>query len=396
GGIDVSTGALPASAVREEIGDTTAPLFELQVSGWHGIAAEVRLANGSQPRWLVVVSRRDNFPDRAAKAAAYVAAPLISALSRLDVLGRQQDRAIRSAVLDDALDLQPGDDTHLVESRAAALGVDFSRDSQVLVASRVQGAAPAGGKDRAGAKDTAVMWADRLQRGLEELAIPHLMLSREDGSVWLVQADSSRIRSVLEGLLAKQPTMVVGLGRRIGHIAEAPASFHDASLAAQHLARSADQGRLLSYDEFDLGTLLLADVGTDRMSPWARDVLRPLESKPILLEALEAYFKNNFDIMATAKSMHVHHNTLRYRISRIEEALGQSLRNPATIASLHLALVASSATRRGEGRRRSRPLTPSRRDPSDVRGALPSHEDPTAHEAFIDLPPSFGVTGNLR
>jgi PucR family transcriptional regulator, purine catabolism regulatory protein len=38
----------------------------------------------------------------------------------------------------------------------------------------------------------------------------------------------------------------------------------------------------------------------------------------------------------------VHPNTLRYRLARAEELLGGSLRQPATIASLHIALLASS------------------------------------------------------
>jgi purine catabolism regulator len=37
--------------------------------------------------------------------------------------------------------------------------------------------------------------------------------------------------------------------------------------------------------------------------------------------------------------MHVHPNTLRYRLGRIEKLLGKSLRNPAAIAELQLALL---------------------------------------------------------
>ena len=46
------------------------------------------------------------------------------------------------------------------------------------------------------------------------------------------------------------------------------------------------------------------------------------------------------DVNATAEAMHVHPNTLRYRLSRVEKLLGRSLRQPATIAELSLALLA--------------------------------------------------------
>ena len=45
-------------------------------------------------------------------------------------------------------------------------------------------------------------------------------------------------------------------------------------------------------------------------------------------------------INATAEAMHVHPNTLRYRLGRVEKLLGRSLRQPATIAELTLALHA--------------------------------------------------------
>ena len=46
------------------------------------------------------------------------------------------------------------------------------------------------------------------------------------------------------------------------------------------------------------------------------------------------------DVNATAEAMHVHPNTLRYRLGRVEKLLGRSLRQPATIAELTLALHA--------------------------------------------------------
>jgi DNA-binding PucR family transcriptional regulator len=45
------------------------------------------------------------------------------------------------------------------------------------------------------------------------------------------------------------------------------------------------------------------------------------------------------DIKRTAAAMHLHHNTLRYRLARAEELMGRTLKDPATITSLYIALA---------------------------------------------------------
>jgi purine catabolism regulator len=44
------------------------------------------------------------------------------------------------------------------------------------------------------------------------------------------------------------------------------------------------------------------------------------------------------DIQSTARSMHLHPNSIRYRLSRVEALLGRSMSDPETIALLYLAL----------------------------------------------------------
>ena len=65
-----------------------------------------------------------------------------------------------------------------------------------------------------------------------------------------------------------------------------------------------------------------------------------LRGNPPLEEALVAYFAHDLDIVAAAKALHLHPNSIRYRLSRVEQLLGRPLRSPATIAELHIAMIA--------------------------------------------------------
>jgi len=59
---------------------------------------------------------------------------------------------------------------------------------------------------------------------------------------------------------------------------------------------------------------------------------------PAVRAALVEYFARDQDVNAAAAALHVHPNTLRYRLGRVETLLGRSLKAPATIAELTLAL----------------------------------------------------------
>jgi purine catabolism regulator len=89
---------------------------------------------------------------------------------------------------------------------------------------------------------------------------------------------------------------------------------------------------------------VLSEVAPEHIAPRVDELLAPLRASPALLEAIIEYFAHDMDVKAAADAMHVHPNTLRYRLSRVEKLLGRSLRNPATIAELSLALLAAQST----------------------------------------------------
>lgn len=91
---------------------------------------------------------------------------------------------------------------------------------------------------------------------------------------------------------------------------------------------------------------LLARVeGQARLTAAARSILGPvadLESPRDreLFLTLSALLARNMSVIATAKAMFFHYNTVRYRLSRLQDQLGGRLQSPSDRLSLSLAVAA--------------------------------------------------------
>ena len=112
-------------------------------------------------------------------------------------------------------------------------------------------------------------------------------------------------------------------------------------LTADRAAAGGDRaGRIVRFEDLDLGAFVVSEIGPERLGPKVAAPLAVLRGNPPLEEALIAYFAHDLDIVAAAKALHLHPNSIRYRLSRVEQLLGRSLRSPATIAELHIAMMA--------------------------------------------------------
>jgi purine catabolism regulator len=77
----------------------------------------------------------------------------------------------------------------------------------------------------------------------------------------------------------------------------------------------------------------------------ADEVLRPLTDSDRsggarLVDTLDAFLASGGRYKATAEALHVHENTLRYRLARVEALTGRSLASMADRVELWLALRA--------------------------------------------------------
>ncbi|MFB7575933.1 PucR family transcriptional regulator [Streptomyces sp. NPDC056165] len=102
---------------------------------------------------------------------------------------------------------------------------------------------------------------------------------------------------------------------------------HHAALAAQ---RRSDGLNLVGIDELDTFDVLLAGTPDALLRSYCRRVLGPIldydaRNRTDLLDSLAAYLAASGSWRAAAASMHVHINTLRYRIHRVEELTSRDL-----------------------------------------------------------------------
>jgi purine catabolism regulator len=307
-------GKAPPPALLAGVCKQPAGLVELEAAGWHAVATPVVTSADLADRWLVLASPRRGFISKLTKPAAEATAPLLAALARLGDVVRDQEQAVKAALLEEALEPIAARDLPPLAARAAAFGIDFSQPARLVL---IRGAAHG-----------------ELVTHLDAHRIAHLVQPRDGSLMALVQGDDADILAALGEL----PEAAAGVGRRVGALADLRHSLRDAELAASHCTRG-----ILRFEDFDLGTFMVSEIPPDRLGPKVDEILSVLRANPPLHEALRAYFDHDLDIAATAAALHMHRNSLRYRLARAEQVLGRSLKQPSTVAAVYIALVAEVA-----------------------------------------------------
>ena len=333
GQAELAIGKAPVEAVWDFIADRAPKLVEADVEGWHVVVTPLASLAGEPPRWLMLASRSSAFAGTLVRSAAETTAPLLAAMERLREVVRNQEHAVKGALLDESLNPVDARDLPALAARAAGFDVDFSQPARTVV---LRECAALGEP-----VDLSVL-RHELEEALGRAGAPHLVTERDGAVVALVQGLGDELRALLDALLAAQPGAVAGIGRPIESVAAAVHSHRDAELAARSASRKA-AARIVAFEDFDLGTLLVSEAQPARLGPKVEELIAQVRSNPSLYEALKSWFEHDLDIAAAAATLHLHPNSLRYRLARIEELLGRPLRLPSTIADLHIALLAERA-----------------------------------------------------
>jgi DNA-binding PucR family transcriptional regulator len=184
-----------------------------------------------------------------------------------------------------------------------------------------------------------------------EDALPHVedRLRRNDiTSAWHVDAErqegvvSLRTRWGADQLAAEVQEIAlgrVGLSAPFTELGGAGTAAHEARLA---MAVATPHTRTLArYDDQPVAVLL---ASAPQAAQWvAQRVLGPVlelsePERETLIHTARVWLAEDGATSIAAKGLHVHRNTVRYRLRHLEELTGRSLTKPTDLADLYVAL----------------------------------------------------------
>jgi hypothetical protein len=294
-------------------------------------------------RWFLVV-------DGAVPSGDEVVAELASVLG-VQRARERESRHVAARAVDTLLELVLAGSGQIV-STASAAGLDAGAQLRVLAASAP--GLPEGVGRRKGAGDDAVVQAGAV---LEEV----VALLRPDGLVGSVGEDAYALlpwpasgggelaervgvalRTVEPGLGDRR--IVVGISSATA-LRELTGAMQEAGHARQMAARRGGRTRVVAGEEIAAHQLLLAVLPGELRGSLRRRVLGPVldydaDHGGSLLTTLAVFLDCSGSWAKAAARLHVHVNTLRYRIGRIEELADVDLDDFGQRVDVYLALNA--------------------------------------------------------
>jgi purine catabolism regulator len=168
--------------------------------------------------------------------------------------------------------------------------------------------------------------------------------NREDENT--MQARLERVQSRLQQSrngLDSLPPYSGGMGRIASNLADIPQSYREAQQALEIGQQLFDGTHIHSFARLGIYRLLFHIDDMNELQAFYQETLGPLlnadtRGDGTLLDTLEGFFRCNGNLSETARAMHLHRNSLLYRLGRIEELLGRSFEDAELRLSLQIAL----------------------------------------------------------
>jgi purine catabolism regulator len=136
-----------------------------------------------------------------------------------------------------------------------------------------------------------------------------------------------------------------GLGQGYAGLGGVARSMHEAEQAVTLGSRLFGGGGVWSYAELGVYRLLLPlrTQHAAELRTFVADTLGPLvadrrSSNGVLIQTLDTYLAHGGNASQAAAALHLHRNTLAYRLRRINQITGLDLDDPEARLRLHLAL----------------------------------------------------------
>ena len=193
-----------------------------------------------------------------------------------------------------------------------------------------------------------------LERILAQRKIIAPILLREDSVLVFVPAASgmSSPDAIVE-TLRESHAITAGISGVAPTHVHWPGALDEAEQALALGRQLFGPGSVTAFADLGVYRLLLAQRDSPELWRFYRDILGPLldhgASGADLIETLEGYFRARGNVSKAATLLHVHRNTLIYRLQRISEIIGIDWERSEDLLALQLALRAHRVLRMIEG-----------------------------------------------
>lgn len=231
-------------------------------------------------------------------------------------------------------------------SEARLLGVDLTKPRFVVLLE-----VPEFDQQLAGATDKSVPITRFKEKAGREVAA--IFPTSNDNTItyfgqnrFLLLKDASGGEETLEMFQRKAPQMLKNLGELITAgigslylgVEGLLASYREAEAALRLGLKLYKPGKPYFID--DLGVyMVFGEVGLEKQLQVAKRLLGPLLKEPDLTKTLKAYFDQNLNLTKAAETLHIHRNTLIYRLGKIHDLIGLDPESFEDAVQLRLALT---------------------------------------------------------
>ncbi|WP_432897375.1 PucR family transcriptional regulator [Micromonospora matsumotoense] len=153
-----------------------------------------------------------------------------------------------------------------------------------------------------------------------------------------VEHEVTRLRVRLDQIVGAGQVRVVA-GSLVTGPARTAVSFRDADRLLRLLLRSPDERPELPFGQAGLAQVLLA-VPDERLRWFVHRHLGPIAHRDDLLRTLDCWLATGGSRQAVSERLHLHRNSVGYRVGLIKRLLGVDPLDPQTVAVLRTALAA--------------------------------------------------------
>ena len=344
GGLEAALGVLDgrlgcAVELRSPFGRVVA-----QVGEPRGQEAGFAVRAGRQRLGTIAVTRTPPL-DRAERASLDQVTQLVALWLLRERTALEDELGLGSRFLDDLLHGRLGDED-VVARQASILGVDLDVPRVVLCVGLVV--------EQPGPDVIPLVTrqaAEVIQRIAEGRRLEPVLDLRGRDAVLLLRADGETgpLRAAVGGFLGAASAALAGarlaggVGRVCRALGDYAESYREAQLALE-VARAAPEGqRLRTHEDLGFYGLVARAVAPAMLDALADRALEPLVRSDARTGAqhvrtLAAFLRADRHLKPAAAALHVHVNTLRYRLARIERLLGVDLEDVEARFQLEFAL----------------------------------------------------------